>query len=76
MLLSKVLSIVVYEATLSRGRDLAAGPYDDQKDSYLRFQDISMRFDGGEKLGTLEALLTIRGEKGHKYVQFRVWPLD
>ena len=67
--LSKMTSLLLLSSTCARVGDLYYHHLDKQPFPYLIYKDIVLKFVGGSDLEHLMANITIRNEKGKKYVQ-------
>ncbi|KAF4631385.1 hypothetical protein G7Y89_g6747 [Cudoniella acicularis] len=65
--LFRIATIVLTAALSARSGDICTDPTDDQPLPYLSYQDITMKFHGGDKIEDLVASVVIRNEKSKKH---------
>jgi hypothetical protein len=66
--IAKCLSIVLVAALGVRTGDVTVAPHDEHTLPFLAYEDIVIRLKDGDTIDDLEAVVTIRNEKGSKYV--------
>jgi hypothetical protein len=68
--ISRCLSIVLVAAVGARSGDVTVAPLDRHALPYLAYKDVVLRMKkGGSTIDDLHAVLTLRNEKGDKYVK-------
>jgi hypothetical protein len=66
--LAKCLSIVLVAAVGARTGGVTVAPLDQHTLPYLAYKDIVIKMKGSSTINDLNAILTLRNEKGDKYV--------
>lgn len=64
--LAKCLSIVLTAALGARTGDLSVAPLNQHALPFLAYKDVVIKMKGGDTIDDLEAVITIRNEKGDK----------
>jgi hypothetical protein len=67
--IAQCLSIVLVAATGARIGDVTTASSDRHPLPFLAYRDIVIRMRGGDTIDDLEAIFTLRNEKGNKYVE-------
>lgn len=68
VVISKVLSLVLVASLTARSGDVLASRLNDNPRPAVFFEDLVVKLVGGDKVENLVARITIRNEKGFKYV--------